>query len=243
MVTLRDRYTDNLSGGNRWHIDCLRCNTCDIIFDFDSNLLLVGDGSLICNNCTYSCCVCNNKIEDLAILTGDEAFCATCFKCRNCKKKIENLKYSRTSQGIFCMECHEWLIHRRRKKRQKNDSNRHKLLQQPPNSTMLLEKSLPSLPLSAINQSVFSSDNECPPSKSYSETPTEVSKLETEDREPEKTIPNSPTRAQHWIIGNISITTTSNARAELYGSQGDDWGPGLERFDFESPIESAMTFF
>ena len=174
MVTLRDRYTDSLPAGNRWHIDCFRCNTCGTILDSDANLLLLGDGSLICNNCTYSCSVCNNKIEDLAILTGDQAFCATCFKCRNCKKKIENLKYARTSQGIFCMECHESLMQRRRKKSQKNASNRHKHLQQPPNNTMLLDKSLPSLPPSAVNQSTFSPDNESPPSESYSETPTEL---------------------------------------------------------------------
>ncbi len=174
MVTVRDRYTDTRAAGNRWHIDCFRCNTCGTILDSDANLLLLGDGSLICNNCTYSCSVCNNKIEDLAILTGDQAFCATCFKCRNCKKKIENLKYARTSQGIFCMECHESLMQRRRKKSQKNASNRHKHLQQPPNSTMLLDKSLPSLPPSAVNQNVFSPDNESPPSETYSETPTEL---------------------------------------------------------------------
>lgn len=171
MVTLRDRYTNSLPAGNRWHIDCFRCNTCGTILDSDANLLLLGDGSLICNNCTYSCSVCNNKIEDLAILTGDQAFCATCFKCRNCKKKIENLKYARTSQGIFCMECHESLMQRRRKKSQKNASSRHKHLQQPPNNTMLLHKSLPSLPPNAVNQST---DNESPPSESYSETPTEL---------------------------------------------------------------------
>ena len=79
------------------------------------NFLLLGDGSLICNNCKYSCSVCNNKTEDLAILTGDQAFCATCFKCRKCKRKIENLRYARTSRGIFCMECHEALQRRRMK--------------------------------------------------------------------------------------------------------------------------------
>ena len=174
MVTCRDRYTDSLPAGNRWHIDCFRCNTCGTILDSDANLLLLGDGSLICNNCTYSCSVCNNKIEDLAILTGDQAFCANCFKCRNCKKKIENLKYARTSQGIFCMECHESLMQRRRKKSQKNSSTRHKHSQQPANNTMLLDKSLPSLPPNAVSQSAFSQATDSPPSETYSETPTEL---------------------------------------------------------------------
>jgi hypothetical protein len=106
--------------------------------------LLLGDGSLICNNCTYSCTACGNKIEDLAILTGDQAFCAGCFRCRNCKRKIENLKYARTSQGIFCMSCHETLMARRKK--------RPKPTQRTPTSNtaspmLSLDKSLPSLPV------------------------------------------------------------------------------------------------
>ncbi|KAL8698756.1 MAG: hypothetical protein Q9224_001704 [Gallowayella concinna] len=167
--------------GNRWHIDCFRCNTCSTLLDSDANLLLLGDGSLICNNCTYSCSACNNKIEDLAILTGDQAFCASCFRCRNCKKKIENLKYARTSQGIFCMECHESLMQRRRKKTAKHGSSRHKhmLQQQPSGNTMLLHKSLPSLPPSALApeapiQNPLSPENDSPPSDGYSDTPTEL---------------------------------------------------------------------
>ncbi|KAL8949777.1 MAG: hypothetical protein Q9222_004139 [Ikaeria aurantiellina] len=170
--------------GNRWHIDCFRCNTCGTLLDSDTNLLLLGDGSLICSNCTYSCSACGNKIEDLAILTGDQAFCASCFRCRNCKKKIENLKYARTSQGIFCMECHESLMQRRRKKTAKHASSRHKhtLQQQPSNNTMLLHKSLPSLPPSAlapesIIPNALSPENESPPSDGYSDTPTELPRM------------------------------------------------------------------
>ena len=106
------------------------------MLDSDANLLLLGDGSLICNNCTYSCNHCGNKIEDLAILTGDQAFCANCFRCRNCKRKIENLRYARTSQGIFCMSCHESLMARRRKKSKKP----------PAPVAPKVDKSLPALP-------------------------------------------------------------------------------------------------
>src|SRR5437773_2255496 len=128
---------NDLIAGNRWHIDCFRCNTCGTLLDSDANLLLLGDGSLICNNCTYSCNACGDKIEDLAILTGDQAFCAGCFRCRNCKRKIENLRYARTSQGIFCMSCHESLMARRRK-RSKNQTSK-------PGSgnSLALDKALP----------------------------------------------------------------------------------------------------
>ncbi|KAF2279208.1 RhoGAP-domain-containing protein [Westerdykella ornata] len=149
--------------GNRWHIDCFRCNTCGTLLDSDANLLLLGDGSLICNNCTYSCNHCGNKIEDLAILTGDQAFCANCFRCRNCKRKIENLRYARTSQGIFCMSCHESLMARRRKKSKK-----------PPAAAPApkVDKSLPALPPNAaVPQANFTPDLDTS-SDVFSEPPT-----------------------------------------------------------------------
>lgn len=187
MVTLRDRYTHRLPAGNRWHIDCFRCNTCQTLLDSDANLLLLGDGSLICNNCTYSCSACGNKIEDLAILTGDQAFCATCFRCRNCKKKIENLKYARTSQGIFCMECHESLMQRRRKKSAKNGAHRrekHSHSHHHQGGNMLLDKSLPSLPLSAIDRNTaLSPDNESLASDGYSDT-TELPRISQHNKAP-----------------------------------------------------------
>ncbi|KAF2004634.1 RhoGAP-domain-containing protein [Amniculicola lignicola CBS 123094] len=150
--------------GNRWHIDCFRCNTCGTLLDSDANLLLLGDGSLICNNCTYSCNHCGNKIEDLAILTGDQAFCANCFRCRNCKRKIENLRYARTSQGIFCMSCHESLMARRRKKSKK-----------PPSSaggSVAKDKSLPALPPSAVQQQAAFTPDLDTPSDVFSEPTT-----------------------------------------------------------------------
>lgn len=156
--------------GNRWHLNCFRCNTCGTLLDSDANLLLLGDGSLICNNCTYSCSACGNKIEDLAILTGDQAFCATCFRCRNCKRKIENLRYARTSQGIFCMSCHESLMARRRKKSRAaaNAKKKDDL------SPMLVDKSLPALPPNAVHQGAFSPDRETPEFLE-TDTPTELS--------------------------------------------------------------------
>ncbi|KAI4910195.1 hypothetical protein J4E90_007627 [Alternaria incomplexa] len=150
--------------GNRWHIDCFRCNTCGTLLDSDANLLLLGDGSLICNNCTYSCNHCGNKIEDLAILTGDQAFCANCFRCRNCKRKIENLRYARTSQGIFCMSCHESLMARRRKKSKK-----------PPSVAPKVDKSLPALPPHEQNQSTFTPDLDTPSDIFSEPTTTDVS--------------------------------------------------------------------
>ncbi|KAI1172599.1 rho GTPase activator Rga [Nemania sp. FL0916] len=151
--------------GNRWHLNCFRCNTCGLLLDSDANLLLLGDGSLICNNCTYSCSACGDKIEDLAILTGEQAFCATCFRCRNCKRKIENLRYAKTSQGIFCMSCHESLMARRRKKAKAAQAKAREK-----DGSSMVDKSLPALPPNA-----FSNDRTEPEPDAPAELPTELS--------------------------------------------------------------------
>ncbi|KAL5611456.1 hypothetical protein BROUX41_000939 [Berkeleyomyces rouxiae] len=131
--------------GLRWHINCFRCNTCDVLLDSDANLHLLGDRSLICSTCTYACSACGVKIEDLAILTGDQAFCATCFRCRNCKRKIENLRYARTSVGIFCMTCQDTMTARRKKKAKAARAAKQRE-KDSTNSPMITEKSLPALP-------------------------------------------------------------------------------------------------
>ena len=135
--------------GNRWHKDCFRCDKCGTFLDQGSDLLLLGDGSLFCNSCTNSCSVCNSKIEVLAILIGDQvSFCATSFKCRICKKKFENLKYARTSQGIFCKICHKSLVGRRwRKARAQKFQPKLTVPKSPTTVQHLIESKLPLLRL------------------------------------------------------------------------------------------------
>lgn len=102
-------------GDNRWHIHCFKCSNCDKTLGCNSHFLVLGNGNLICSACSYNCKQCGKKIDDLAILTGDQAYCLLCFKCRVCKLKIEDLRYARTLKGLFCMACHEELIAKKRK--------------------------------------------------------------------------------------------------------------------------------
>ncbi|KAL8762108.1 MAG: hypothetical protein Q9184_001824 [Pyrenodesmia sp. 2 TL-2023] len=82
------------------------------------------------------------------------------------------------------MECHESLMQRRRKKTARHGSSRqkHSLQQQPSSNTLLLQKSLPSLPPNALDleptsQSAFSPENDSPTSDGYSDTPTELPRM------------------------------------------------------------------
>lgn len=105
-------------GDHIWHVECFRCAKCETLVDHDSNLLLLSDGNPICERCSYNCRVCNRRIDNLAIMTGDESYHADCFRCRLCQRKIEDLVFAKTSQGIYCMVCHNERISKSKKSRQ-----------------------------------------------------------------------------------------------------------------------------
>ncbi|KZN93039.1 putative Rho-type GTPase-activating protein [Penicillium chrysogenum] len=218
--------------GNRWHIDCFRCSTCSTLLDSDAHLLLLGDGSLICSNCTYSCSSCNNKIEDLAILTGDQAFCAQCFRCRNCKRKIENLRYARTSQGIFCMECHESLMARRRKRKAGGSSGK-----KPPGPNVKLDKSLPSLPPHLLEEAQ-EMDGE---NSEYTGTPDPNRMPETPDLNDER--PGSAISNQQADSDNILLpsSTYRSSRQSLARKTDDDGGELLIPLAFDPSGEGNSS--
>ncbi|KAF8622354.1 hypothetical protein AX15_007086 [Amanita polypyramis BW_CC] len=52
-------------------------------------------------------------------MAGDDSFHAHCFKCKICKKRIDELTYARTSHGIYCMDCHNDRVARNRRHAQK----------------------------------------------------------------------------------------------------------------------------
>ncbi|KAM0756048.1 RhoGAP-domain-containing protein [Meredithblackwellia eburnea MCA 4105] len=102
-------------GSSLWHVDCFRCAKCHNLVEHDTNLLLLSDGSPVCENCSYICSVCLKAISNEAIVTGDESYHADCFRCRSCANKIEELIFAKTSQGIWCMSCHNDRVTRSRK--------------------------------------------------------------------------------------------------------------------------------
>ncbi|KAF9263438.1 RhoGAP-domain-containing protein [Marasmius fiardii PR-910] len=106
-------------GSSFFHVDCFRCAKCSNKVTADTNLLLLSDGSPICANCSYSCNVCKLPILDEAIMTGDDSYHAHCFKCKVCKNRIDELVFAKTSQGIYCMNCHNERMIRIRKHTQK----------------------------------------------------------------------------------------------------------------------------
>ncbi|GAA5807173.1 hypothetical protein MFLAVUS_000527 [Mucor flavus] len=114
-------------GEGIWHFECFRCAKCQKLVECYSNLLLLRDGSPICEDCSYSCHACLKTIKDEAIMTGDEAYHADCFRCVQCSKKIDDLVFTQTSKGIYCTKCHETRKQQRLKRRDERNNKVDKL--------------------------------------------------------------------------------------------------------------------
>ncbi|KAH7048208.1 hypothetical protein BKA57DRAFT_394691, partial [Linnemannia elongata] len=124
-------------GEGLWHLSPFRCAKCKGRVECDSNLLLLSDGSPICEQCSYSCSSCRRPILDEAIMTGDEAYHADCFRCTQCDSKIDDLVFAKTSQGIYCMKCHQ---ERKEAKRLREERERMERAEK------MMEKLLPTIP-------------------------------------------------------------------------------------------------
>ncbi|KAI8605138.1 hypothetical protein EDD21DRAFT_411395 [Dissophora ornata] len=72
-------------------------------------------------------------------MTGDEAYHADCFRCTQCDAKIDDLVFAKTSQGIYCMKCHQ---ERKEAKRQREREERERMER----TDRGIEKSLPTIP-------------------------------------------------------------------------------------------------
>lgn len=52
-------------------------------------------------------------------MTGDDSYHAHCFKCKVCKNRIDELVFAKTSQGIYCMDCHNARVAKSRRHAQR----------------------------------------------------------------------------------------------------------------------------
>ncbi|KAI8333528.1 hypothetical protein BC941DRAFT_433707 [Chlamydoabsidia padenii] len=126
-------------GDALFHLKCFVCTKCSQPVDCNGNLLLLTDGRPVCENCSYTCTVCQNAIHDEAIMTGEEVYHADCFRCTSCREKIADLVFTQTSKGIYCTPCYDRRRaekHRRREKRQQKQQTTpppesNKVLQEP----------------------------------------------------------------------------------------------------------------
>lgn len=48
-------------------------------------------------------------------MTGEDSYHAACFTCRTCHKRIDELVFAKTSQGFYCMKCHNERVARSRR--------------------------------------------------------------------------------------------------------------------------------
>ncbi|PVU94021.1 hypothetical protein BB561_002889 [Smittium simulii] len=119
-----------------WHLDCFKCTSCNKLIDYSSNLLFLANGKPICSECTYSCSLCNKSIYDEAIVTAEGTYHSECFRCSECKDKIQGKSFAKTNTNvIYCVPCYN-------KRKERKKAARKKQLQK----SKFNDKNLPKLP-------------------------------------------------------------------------------------------------
>ncbi|KAF2262694.1 hypothetical protein CC78DRAFT_618274 [Lojkania enalia] len=122
-----------------WHAQCFRCSSCNILLNTSTPPpFLLKDDFLVCTSCSFNCQKCDQRVEEHGhkdALSGSltriqdivTASCPGLFFCHECFKSIKNLRYTRTTQGIFCMGCHNPVMsdmERVRKEREREGKGR-----------------------------------------------------------------------------------------------------------------------
>ncbi|KAG9073239.1 hypothetical protein KI688_001031 [Linnemannia hyalina] len=93
-------------------------------------------------------------------MTGDEAYHADCFRCIQCESKIDDLVFAKTSQGIYCMKCHQ---ERKEAKRLREERERMARAER------MMEKLLPTIPeAEKRSQNTFSTTTDSPAATTHS---------------------------------------------------------------------------
>ena len=108
-------------GERAWHVPCFRCSACNVGLQSEAAApFVLDDGFLACNSCAFLCQRCDQRVDEHGVKDGysgtlgrlrslattpGQLDCPGLFFCHDCHHSIKNLRYVRTSQGIFCLGC------------------------------------------------------------------------------------------------------------------------------------------
>ncbi|KAL0575599.1 Rho-type gtpase-activating protein [Marasmius crinis-equi] len=124
----------------------------------------------------FGCNVCKLPILDEAIMTGDDSYHAHCFKCKVCKNRIDELVFAKTSQGIYCMNCHNERMIRIRKHTQKK-AEREKEKERERNALNRTASTTSSRDKEVRHREHRSSTEPQPTDSSVASTPSQMSRM------------------------------------------------------------------
>ncbi|KAL1923054.1 uncharacterized protein VTP21DRAFT_9430 [Calcarisporiella thermophila] len=216
-------------GDGIWHIECFRCAKCNSQIDCDGNLMLLSDGQPICEKCSYSCRSCGQAIEDEAIMTGDDAYHAECFCCISCNRRIEDLVFTQSTKGIYCMPCYE--LRKEQKMRRKEEKLRSRKREEYSG-----EKTLPAIPRGNNIASLGStnlSDIRPPMRQQLSTDSTSTHRLSSDSLENPRRPPPRPETAP-----SLNLNEKRSRRSPMEPRQADKWANASG--DFRGTLQKGL---
>ncbi|KAF9566498.1 hypothetical protein CPC08DRAFT_99022 [Agrocybe pediades] len=94
-------------GDSFLHLDCYKCKTCRTTLEIEDTIMLDRDGLPLCENCFLHCNACQLPVSDEVIFIGDSSqYHSHCFKCKKCDKSLDQQKFARSRQSVYCQDCY-----------------------------------------------------------------------------------------------------------------------------------------
>ncbi|KAF8970451.1 hypothetical protein BDZ97DRAFT_1791486 [Flammula alnicola] len=107
-------------GKSFFHVDCYTCKKCQTSIEIEDRVLLDLDGLPLCASCFHKCNICQLAISEKVIYVGDHSYYhPECFKCKKCSRTLDEEKFAKSRQSLYCKDCHDKRIAKMKKRMEK----------------------------------------------------------------------------------------------------------------------------
>jgi hypothetical protein len=104
-----------------FHIDCYKCKKCQDSIEINDRVLLDFDGLPLCEHCFHKCTSCKLSISDskIVFVNNNSYYHSACFLCKKCSQVLDEKRFAKTKQSIYCTDCYQKRVAKLKRKAEK----------------------------------------------------------------------------------------------------------------------------
>jgi len=106
------------------HLDCYKCKACSTAIEIEESIMLDRDGLPLCQKCFLKCNTCDLPVNDeLVIFVGETSqYHTQCFRCKKCDKSLDQQRFARGRQSVYCQGCYNKRVEKLKKLEKKRET-------------------------------------------------------------------------------------------------------------------------
>jgi hypothetical protein len=104
-----------------FHVDCYKCKKCQDSIEINDRVFLDFDGLPLCEHCFHKCTSCKLSISDSKIVyvNNNSYYHPACFLCKRCSQVLDEKRFAKTKQSIYCTDCYKKRLAKSKRKAEK----------------------------------------------------------------------------------------------------------------------------